>query len=95
MHSIKTFIIFDVVLLSLRTVKVVIPLLSLLAGYYGIQEILRRKLETPQELEKKIRAITAKDIQKLARQIFKNERLNLVIVGKAPEQQKIVKMLKI
>jgi predicted Zn-dependent peptidase len=66
-----------------------------LAGYYGIQEILKRKLETPQEVEKKIRRVTAKDIQKVAKDIFKNESLNLVIVGKSPSAEKIRKILKI
>ena len=66
-----------------------------LAGYYGIQELLRRKQETPQELEKKIRAVTAKDIQKLAREIFINKKLNLAIVGKAPEDKVIAPLLTI
>lgn len=66
-----------------------------LAGYYGIQEILRKKQETPQELEKKIRAVTAKDIQKIARAIFTNEKLNLAIVGKAPEDGVLKSVLKI
>lgn len=66
-----------------------------LAGFYGIEEVLRRKLESPQEIEKKIRAVTAKEIQKVAQYIFKNERLNLVIVGKSPERADIKRILKI
>ncbi len=66
-----------------------------LAGYYGIQEVLRRKQETPQELERKIRKVTAKDIQKLAREIFVNEKLNLALVGKSPEDKVLRSVLKI
>ncbi len=66
-----------------------------LAGFYGIEEILRKKLESPLEIEKKIRAVTAKDIQKVAKDIFKNERLNLVMVGKAPEEKAVKNILRI
>lgn len=66
-----------------------------LAGYYGIQELLRKKLESPQELERRIRAVTPKDIQKVAQDIFKNEKLNFVIVGKSPEAKVLQKVLKL
>jgi len=49
--------------------------------YYGIQEIMNRKPITPHELEKKIRAVTAKDIRDVARALFKNEKLNFSAVG--------------
>lgn len=66
-----------------------------LAGFYGYEEIVRHKLETPAELEKKIRAVTARDIQNVAKDIFKNDRLNLVIVGKTPDKKSIQAILKI
>lgn len=66
-----------------------------LAGFYGIEEVLRGKLETPAQQEKKIRAVTAKEIQNIARDIFKNNRLNLVVVGKTPDKKDAQAILKI
>jgi predicted Zn-dependent peptidase len=66
-----------------------------LGGYYGIQEILKRKLESPIDIEKKIRAVTSKDIQKLAKEIFVDKSLNLAIVGKSPEEAILKSVLKI
>lgn len=66
-----------------------------LAGFYGFEEVIQRKLETPQEIEKKIRAVTAADIQKLAQEIFVGRGLNLALVGQTPDKKAILKILKI
>ncbi|MBI5400508.1 MAG: insulinase family protein [Candidatus Yonathbacteria bacterium] len=52
-----------------------------LAEYYGAQEVLRRDIKTPKEKEKIIRAVTAEDVQKMARMIFVEKNLNLALVG--------------
>jgi predicted Zn-dependent peptidase len=52
-----------------------------LANFYATQEAIKHSSETPQEMIKKLRAVTAKDIQKVAKEIFKNNNLNLAIVG--------------
>ncbi|MFZ2038329.1 MAG: pitrilysin family protein [Minisyncoccia bacterium] len=57
-----------------------------LAEYYGFQEIYHKELKKPEEIKKEILAVTAKDIQKLAREIFKNEKLNLAMVGKGKKE---------
>lgn len=62
-----------------------------LGYYYGMQEIMERKLVTPAELEKKVRSVTAKDIQNVARDLFKNNRLNLALIG--PFKEKSFKKL--
>ncbi len=57
-----------------------------LAMYYGGQEVLKREMITPEELLKNIEAVTAKDIKEVADFIFRNEKLNLAMIG--PYQDK-------
>jgi predicted Zn-dependent peptidase len=52
-----------------------------LANFFGGQEILKKKIETAKEIAEKIRRVTARDIKNLANQIFKNQSLNLAVVG--------------
>ena len=52
-----------------------------LAQFYGAQEIMREKIKTPKEIEKEILKVTSKDIQKVAKDIIKNDRLNMAVVG--------------
>ncbi|TAL48745.1 insulinase family protein [Patescibacteria group bacterium] len=51
------------------------------AEFFGLQEILKRRIEAPREIERKIRKVKAGDIQKLARTIFQNRKLNLALIG--------------
>jgi len=64
-----------------------------IAEYYGYQEILRRKLKTPQEVIGEIKKVTAKDIQKIAQKIFIDKHLNVAIVGPVKDQEKLKKAL--
>ncbi|MEI8339066.1 MAG: pitrilysin family protein [bacterium] len=57
-----------------------------IASYFGHQEVLSLPLKGPKDLRKEILSITAEDIRKLAREIFKNEKLNLAMVGKGSEK---------
>jgi len=57
-----------------------------IAEYYLEQEITTGKLKDPGEEEEKIRSLSAKDIQDTAKQIFKNENLNLAVVGKISDK---------
>lgn len=52
-----------------------------LAAFYGGEEIIRGKLETPEAMARKTRAITPRRLKEVAEKIFKNEGLNLAIVG--------------
>lgn len=65
------------------------------ATFVADQEILRRKIEVPAEIEKKIRRITADDVLKLANQIFTDKNLNLAIVGNIKSGDKLQRILKI
>ncbi len=55
-----------------------------LAMFYGGEEILERRLETPQALLEKIQSVTASEIQSLAQELFVNSGLNLAVIG--PQQ---------
>ena len=65
-----------------------------LAEYYGIQEVLRKPVQDPKELAKKIRGVTAREVRTVARKIFKNERLNLALIGPFKSDERFKKILK-
>ncbi len=66
-----------------------------LAEYYGMQEVLRREIKTPQEKEKIIRAVTAEEVREIARKIFVEKNLNLALIGPTKDVEELKKMLKI
>jgi len=65
-----------------------------IANFYGGQELLKRELKSAEEKAKEIRKVTAKQIQTLAKQIFKNEKLNLALIGPFKDKEKFLKTLK-
>jgi predicted Zn-dependent peptidase len=52
-----------------------------LARFYGFQEILTGNVQGPEERIEKYRAITAKDVQEVAVDIFRNKHLNIGFIG--------------
>ena len=64
-----------------------------LANFYGFQEIMRDKIKTPKEKEREVEAVTAEDIQKLAKQIFVDKNLNMAIVGNVKDKKSLEKIL--
>jgi predicted Zn-dependent peptidase len=53
-----------------------------IAGFYAGQELLGAAgLKTPEEVAKKINAVTAADIQAVAKDVFKDKNLNLAVIG--------------
>jgi len=65
-----------------------------IAEYYGIKEILHRELKTPKEKIKELQSVTAMDIRNVARKIFKNENLNMALIGPIKNDKKLKKVLK-
>ncbi len=65
------------------------------ADFYAFQDLMGRKIKTPEEKEKEIRKVTAKDVLKMASKIFKNETLNLAVVGPFKDEAKFKGFLKI
>jgi predicted Zn-dependent peptidase len=53
-----------------------------IAGFYAGQELLGAAgLKTPEEVAKKINAVTAAEIQAVAKDVFKDKNLNLAVIG--------------
>lgn len=65
-----------------------------LANYYGGQEIIREKITTPEELIQKLSAVTAEEILETAKSIFRNERLNLAMIGPHKDGSAFTNILK-
>lgn len=65
-----------------------------IANFYGGQELLKREIKSPEEKAKEIRKITASQIQLLAKDIFKNKKLNLALIGPFKEKVRFLKILK-
>ncbi len=64
-----------------------------LAEFYAGQEVIKGKMLTPEEMEKALRKVTARDVQKIAGDLFTNERLNLAIVGSIENKDEIKEVL--
>lgn len=56
------------------------------AEFAGYQEVMKGKVEQPEDLIKKIEKVTAADVQKLAKEIFVDQSLNLALVGRAKKE---------
>ena len=54
---------------------------SVVANYFGTKKLLQDSLETPQEVIKKIEAVTSEEVSSLARDLFVKRNLNLAMVG--------------
>lgn len=52
-----------------------------LGSFYGVQELLTKDLLKPQDFAGRIQHVTAKEIMGVARAIFRNDGLNLSVVG--------------
>lgn len=64
-----------------------------LAEFYGIEEITSGKLKSPFDIEKAVRTVTAKEVQKVARNLFRDDKLNLALVGPLTDQKGLKKVL--
>lgn len=58
------------------------------ASFYAGQEVMNEKILSPEEKLKLIDKVTANDIKKIAEDIFKEERLNLAVIGPVDESAK-------
>jgi len=64
------------------------------ASFYGSQELLKNEILSIEEIFKKIDKIRAKDIMRVAKDIFKDEKLNLAIIGPFEDNKQFKKILK-
>jgi predicted Zn-dependent peptidase len=65
------------------------------AYFYADQELLENKILTLDEIFVKIEAVTASDIQRVAKDIFKPEKLNLALIGPFKDKAKFECLLKL
>ena len=65
------------------------------ASFYADQELLEEKILTPEQIFKKIDAVSANDIIKTARDIFQPEKLNLALIGPFKRKEKFQRLLKV
>ncbi len=65
-----------------------------IANFYGIQELLKKQIKSQEEKAKAIRCVTATQIQALAKNIFKNNKLNLALIGPFRDKAKFQKILR-
>ncbi|MBI4812467.1 insulinase family protein [Candidatus Falkowbacteria bacterium] len=65
------------------------------AGWYGRQMILTGKVSAPEDYFKKINAVTAEDIKRVARDIFVDAKLNLAVIGPYEGEREFIKTLKL
>lgn len=65
------------------------------AALYAQAELLEPTIETPEELLKIIDKITIKDVEDVAKKYFREETLNLAIIGNFEDGQRFEKLLKL
>ena len=68
---------------------------SEVAALFCAQLLLEGKVRSLPEMFKNIDAVTSGDIQKVAKEIFVNEKLNLAIIGPYKDEAKFEKILKL
>ena len=65
------------------------------AEYFGMSELLRKRIISPEETMRKIREVTAKDILQVAKEIFIARHLNLAVIGPYRNEKQLLSLLKI
>ena len=64
------------------------------AEYCGYYESVKNKVEYPEEIIKKVQAVTSIQIRDLAKEIFINDTLNLALIGRMKDEEQIKSHLK-
>ena len=65
------------------------------ATFFGLQELLENRILVLKEIYKKIDEVKPATIQKVAKEIFKPEKLNLALIGPFEKKEKFEKILKL
>lgn len=63
------------------------------ATFFGDQEVLLGKIDTPEEVFKGIDKVTIEDVSRVAKELFRKERLNLAIIGPYNNEAKFEKLI--
>ena len=65
------------------------------AGFYGSQEVLEKKIDTLDEVIQKIQAVGVDEVEEIAAEIFKPQTLNLAIIGNFDDPSRFEKLLRL
>jgi len=65
------------------------------AFWLGHQEVLKKQILTVNEVFEKVDAVTAEDIQRVGKDIFQNNKLNLTAIGPFKDKNRFDKMLRV
>ncbi|MDD5489721.1 MAG: pitrilysin family protein [Candidatus Moranbacteria bacterium] len=66
-----------------------------IAGFLAGQEIAKKSVETPEKILTQVDKVSADDIMRVAREIFRNDRLNLAMIGPMEDKGFLEKILKV
>lgn len=66
-----------------------------LSSFYASQELLEKKILTPEEIYAKINKVSTDDILRVARDIFQPDKLNLALIGPFKDKKPFQKILKL
>lgn len=66
-----------------------------IASIFGTSEILEGKVRTPEEIVAKIDEVTLENLERVAKNIFRPEKLNLAVIGPFKDGQKFEKLLRL
>lgn len=65
------------------------------AGFYSHQELLEKEIENPDDVIKKVDAVTKEQLEAVGKEYFIEQGLNLAVIGNFPERQKLEDLLKL
>lgn len=65
------------------------------ANFYGMQQVLKHKIEAPMAYAKKIEAVTARQLKRIAREIFVAKNLNCALIGPFTSKRDFERVLKV
>ena len=64
------------------------------ASRYTAQLLLEKKIRTPEETMRLIDKVTIADVQRVAKDVFKPEKLNLALIGPYKDETRFKKLLR-
>ena len=65
------------------------------SGFYAHQELLEEKIENPNDVLVQIDKVTKEDVEAVGKEFFKEETLNLALIGNFADGQKLESLLKL
>jgi len=61
---------------------------------YTVETLLDDKIRDPEEIIQEIEKVTAQDLQRVAKDIFRPENLNLAVIGPYNDEERFLKLLR-